>query len=273
MATQVSGSVNINYPFKEASTALFTAVQPMFDALTRLSAKTAVGDATALSGGYGDVPETRVVADLWRCSRGEIDLAEVVRRHGYHGPLEGEISARVWREDDTPLRRMVEGYAGMPDSSDPRRREGVLRAEREKLERLADKAGVAERVRFLGEVSERDLPALYNLASIYVGASRRAERIGVEGFGISLVEASACGLPVVAGNSGGVPDAVRDGETGFLVPPEDPAAFADAICRLLADDELVRRVGAAGRRAVESYYNWDRVVRELRAIEAEVVAR
>jgi pyruvate,water dikinase len=117
------------------ATALFCAVQPMFDALTRLSAKTGVGDATALSGGYGDVPETRVVADLWRASRGEIDLSEVVRHHGYHGPLEGEISARVWREDDTPLRRMVEGYAAMPDGSDPRLREGVLRAEREDLER------------------------------------------------------------------------------------------------------------------------------------------
>src|SRR5438132_1536144 len=146
-------------------------------------------------------------------------------------------------------------------------------AERAKLERLASELGVAERVQFLGEVSERDLPALYGLATVYVGASRRGERIGVEGFGISLVEASACGLPVVAGNSGGVPDAVRDGETGFLVPPEDPAAFCDAICRLLADDELARRVGAAGRRAVETYYNWDRVVRDLRAVEAEVVAR
>ena len=126
---------------------------------------------------------------------------------------------------------------------------------------------------FLGDVSERDLPALYGQAAVYVGASRRAERIGVEGFGISLVEASACGLPVVAGNSGGVPDAVREGETGFLVPAEDPAAFADAICRLLADAELAKRMGAAGRRAVETYYNWDRVVRDLRAIEAEVVAR
>jgi phosphohistidine swiveling domain-containing protein len=124
-----------NYNVLLQATALFCAVQPMFDALTRLSAKTGVGDATALSGGYGDVPETRVVADLWRCSRGEIDLAEVVRHHGYHGPLEGEISARVWREDDTPLRRMVEGYTAMPDSSDPRLREGVLRAERETLER------------------------------------------------------------------------------------------------------------------------------------------
>ena len=145
-------------------------------------------------------------------------------------------------------------------------------AERDALEKLAHKGGVADRVRFLGGVSERDLPALYNLASVYVGASRIANRIGVEGFGISLVEASACGLPVVAGNSGGIPDAVRDGETGFLVPPEDPAALADAIIRLLADRELAQRIGAAGRRAVETHYNWDRVVRDLRAIEAEVVA-
>lgn len=145
-------------------------------------------------------------------------------------------------------------------------------AERNALEKLAHKNGVADRVRFLGGVSERDLPAVYNLASVYVGASRIANRIGVEGFGISLVEASACGIPVVAGNSGGIPDAVRDGETGFLVPPEDPPALADAIMRLLADRELAHRIGAAGRRAVETHYNWDRVVRDLRAIEAEVVA-
>lgn len=144
-------------------------------------------------------------------------------------------------------------------------------ADRERLERLAHKGGVADRVRFLGGVSERDLPAVYNLASVYVGVSRISERIGVEGFGISLVEASACGLPVVAGNSGGIPDAVRDGETGYLVPPEDPAALADAICRLLGDPEGARRVGAAGRRAVETYYNWDRVVRDLRSIEAEII--
>ena len=143
---------------------------------------------------------------------------------------------------------------------------------RELLEDLARELGVADRVSFLGTIDERDLPALYNLASVYVGASRRAERVGVEGFGISLVEASACGLPVVAGNSGGIPDAVRDGETGFLVPPEDPAALAGAVSRLLADRALAQRIGAAGRRAVETYYNWDRVVRDFRAIEAEVVA-
>lgn len=144
--------------------------------------------------------------------------------------------------------------------------------DRERLEKRVEQLRLGDRVRFLGGVGDQDLPALYNLASVYVGASRRAERLGVEGFGISLVEASACGLPVVAGNSGGVPDAVRDGETGVLVPPEEPAAFADAICRLLADPSAAKRMGQAGRRAVETYFNWDRVVRDLRAIEAEVTA-
>ena len=142
--------------------------------------------------------------------------------------------------------------------------------DRERLEHLAQELGLGDHVRFLGGVGDQDLPAFYNLASVYVGASRRAGRLGVEGFGISLVEASACGLPVVAGNSGGIPDAVRDGETGFLVPPDDPAALAAAVSRLLADAELARRIAAAGRKAVETYYNWDRVVRDLQAIEAEI---
>jgi phosphatidylinositol alpha-1,6-mannosyltransferase len=144
--------------------------------------------------------------------------------------------------------------------------------DRERLVKLAQRRGLADRVRFIGGIDDQALPAFYGLGSVYVGASRRAERLGVEGFGISLVEASACGLPVVAGDSGGIPDAVRDGETGFLVPPEEPAAFADAICRLLADPAAAKRMGQNGRRAVETYFNWDRVVRDIRAIEAEVVA-
>jgi len=143
--------------------------------------------------------------------------------------------------------------------------------DRPRLEKLAHKVGVAERVRFVGSVPDRDLPALYNLASLYVGASRRGGRIDVEGFGISLVEASACGLPIVAANSGGIPDAVRDGETGLLVPPEEPAAFAEAISRLLSDGAAAKRMGQNGRRAVETYFNWDRVVRDLRDVQAWAV--
>jgi phosphatidylinositol alpha-1,6-mannosyltransferase len=144
--------------------------------------------------------------------------------------------------------------------------------DRERLERLAQELGVADRVRFLGLVGDQDLPAVYNLGSVYLGMSRRVGRMDVEGFGISLVEASACGLPVVAGNSGGIPDAVRDGETGILVPPEDPAALADAVCRLLTNRELATQLGQNGRRVVETHFNWDRVVRDLRSIESEVVS-
>jgi phosphatidylinositol alpha-1,6-mannosyltransferase len=136
------------------------------------------------------------------------------------------------------------------------------------LERLVMELGLGDAVRFLGFVPESDLPALYNAVDLYVGASRYHELL-VEGFGISLVEASASGLAVVAGRSGGVPDAVRDGETGMLVDPEDPAAIAAAIDRLLTDDALRRRMGAAGRRAVETYYNWDRVANDLIAIDRE----
>jgi phosphatidylinositol alpha-1,6-mannosyltransferase len=111
-------------------------------------------------------------------------------------------------------------------------------------------------------VPDRDLPALYNCAEIYLGVSRLLEQ-SVEGFGISLCEASACGVPVVAGRSGGVPEAVRDGETGILVDAESPEAVAGAIRRLLDDPTLRARMGQAGRRSVESHYNWDRVTADL----------
>ena len=139
------------------------------------------------------------------------------------------------------------------------------------LQGLAAEAGVGDAVRFLGAVPDEDLPAVYNSADLYVGASRYHELMA-EGFGISLVEASACGLAVVGGRSGGVPDAVRDGETGVLVDPDDPGAVAAGVNDLLGDRDRRARLGAAGRRAVETYYNWDRVVRDVRAIEAELTA-
>jgi phosphatidylinositol alpha-1,6-mannosyltransferase len=140
------------------------------------------------------------------------------------------------------------------------------------LEHLAHDLGVAERVRFLSRVPDADLPALYNAADIYLGLSRPAELM-VEGFGISLVEASASGLPVIAGSGGGIPDAVRDGETGLLVDATDPAAGLAAVRRLLDDPELRRRMGAAGRHAVETYYNWDRVAADVLRIGRDVAGR
>ena len=95
----------------------------------------------------------------------------------------------------------------------------------------------------------------------------------VEGFGISLTEASACGVPVIGGSDGGIPDAVRDGETGLLVDASYPEPVLVAVRRLLGDRELARRMGAAGRRAVETYYNWDRVAADVIALGREVGLR
>ena len=134
------------------------------------------------------------------------------------------------------------------------------------LEQLRQSLGLGDAVRFLGAVPDAELPALYNAADLYVGASRRHDLLA-EGFGISLVEASACGLAVVGGRSGGVPDAVREGETGILVDPDDPAAVAAGVSELLGDPERRKQLGSAGRRAVETYYNWDRVARDLMEID------
>jgi len=139
------------------------------------------------------------------------------------------------------------------------------------LRALARQLGVDDAVRFLGDVEDAELPALYNLAELYVGASRQTAR-DVEGFGIALLEAGACGKPVVAGASGGIPDAVRHGETGLLVNAEEPAAVGVALRQLLLDPPRARAMGEAGRRAVESSFNWDRVVHDLRMMSASAAS-
>ena len=141
---------------------------------------------------------------------------------------------------------------------------------RKEYQKLAEELKIADHVRFVGNVPEAELPAVFNIASAYVGVSRRADGSRVEGFGVALAEASACGLPVIAGQSGGLAEAVRDGETGLVVNPDDPEAVADALKRLLGDQLLARRLGQSGRKAVETYYNWDRVIRDLRDIESQV---
>jgi phosphatidylinositol alpha-1,6-mannosyltransferase len=196
-----------------------------------------------------------------------LDPTGVRRRYGLDGGRWLLTVARLeWHKGiDTVIRALPSVRAALPDVRYAVAGVGPRRPE---LERLSERQGLGGAVRFLGPVPDADLPALYNAADLYVGASRRHALL-VEGFGISLVEASASGLAVVGGRSGGVADAVRDGETGVLVDPEDPAAVAAGITTLLQDDERRRRMGAAGRRAVETYYNWDRVVRDIIGIEEE----
>ena len=135
----------------------------------------------------------------------------------------------------------------------------------ERLRRLASELGVENRVIFAGPLSDADLPEAYATATIYAGPSRVDNEINVEGFGISFLEASASGLPVVAGDSGGVRSAVRHGETGIVLPPTDIEAWSTTLSQLLGDPEKQQSLGAGGRAAVESFYNWDRVARDTRA--------
>ena len=140
-----------------------------------------------------------------------------------------------------------------------------------RLKALAAELGVADRVRWLGAVGDDLLPSLYRNATLYLGLSRR-DGNEVEGFGISMVEASGSGVPVIGGRSGGVPDAVRDGETGVLVDPGAPDEAVIVAAQLLDDPLGARHLGEAGRRAVEQFYNWDRVARDLRRLGDEVIA-
>lgn len=134
-----------------------------------------------------------------------------------------------------------------------------------RLRDLAQAARVGDRVHILHDVTDDELPAAYATGNIYLGLSREAG-VEVEGFGIALVEAAAAGLPVVAGRSGGIGDAVADGETGILVAAGDAPDAVVAIGRLLGDPLLARTMGDAGRARVLAGYTWTRVIAELRAI-------
>ncbi len=126
------------------------------------------------------------------------------------------------------------------------------------VRRLADELHIADAVRFRGVV--RDIPTLLAGASLFVLPSLN------EGISLTLLEAMAVGLPVVATKVGGTPEAVEDGVTGLLVPPGDPAALAAAIRRLRADPALARRLGEAGRRRVEQHFDVVRMVRNYEAL-------
>jgi phosphatidylinositol alpha-1,6-mannosyltransferase len=141
------------------------------------------------------------------------------------------------------------------------------------LTRLAQSLGVADAVVFAGRVADAELPALYRSADVIVQMSREARSGGgAEGYGIVCLEAAASGKPVIAGRSGGLPDAVVDGVTGLLIDPEDDAAVADAIVRVLSDAALADRLGRAGRERVVRELTWDHMATRARAIFGEAAA-
>jgi phosphatidyl-myo-inositol dimannoside synthase len=141
--------------------------------------------------------------------------------------------------------------------------------DRKRLEAITDREGVRAAVRFTGAVPWAELPAHYDAGEVFAMPCRTRRRgLDVEGLGIVYLEASATGLPVIAGLSGGAPDAVLSGETGQLVDGRDVAAVAAAAITLLRDSSTAKQMGAAGRAWVEREWTWDAAANRLREMLA-----
>ena len=139
--------------------------------------------------------------------------------------------------------------------------DGPYRAE---LERLAQRTGVSRSVVFTGAVPLAELPAHYAAGNVFAMPCRtRRGGLDVEGLGIVYLEASASGLPVVGGDSGGAPDAILDGETGYVVPGRDTGAVASRIAGLLADPAGAAAMGEKGAAWVDREWRWDLVAERL----------
>jgi glycosyltransferase involved in cell wall biosynthesis len=123
------------------------------------------------------------------------------------------------------------------------------------LEELARSLDLGARVRFLGRISEPEKVALLRRSWALVFASPK------EGWGITNLEAAACGTPVVASNSPGIRESVRDGETGFLVPHGDIVGMATSMRRVAGSLELVKKLGSAARTFSETF-TWERAADE-----------
>ena len=187
-----------------------------------------------------------------------LQLGRMVPRKGVDDAIRAVARCRAERGGD--IRLLVVGGTGpVPDpAADP---------ELARLMTVAEAEGAGDRVRFAG-ARPRDL-----LRYHYSAADAFLTLPWYEPFGITPLEAMACGLPVIGAGVGGIAHTVVDGETGFLVPPRDPDIAAAALGRLHADPGLAATMGKAGQERVARHFTWDRVAEGLEAAFREVLDR
>lgn len=195
-------------------------------------------------------------------------MSDVRAAHGLaERPVIVCVSRLVARKgQDTLLHALPLVQRTVPDAAVLLVGDGPYRGE---LEKLAAGLGIVDDVVFTGGVPHDQLPAHYRAGDVFAMPCRTRRRgMDVEGLGIVYLEASASGLPVVAGDSGGAPDAVRDGETGYVVPGTDVPVLARRLSELLTDAALRTRFGTAGREWVQDRWRWqgaaDRLAELLR---------
>jgi phosphatidylinositol alpha-1,6-mannosyltransferase len=137
----------------------------------------------------------------------------------------------------------------------------------EYIHKRAIQLGVLSNISFVGRVPYQEIPQFIALGEIFAMPSRsRLAGLEVEGLGIVYLEASACGLPVVGGKSGGAPDALLEGETGFAVDGRNPIEVSDAILHLLHNPELGAQMGKRGRQWIIENWEWKRWSREFNSL-------
>ena len=149
---------------------------------------------------------------------------------------------------------------GETDAPDPARTPEIAR-----LQQFADEEGVRDLVTFTGRRRRDTLRYYYSAADVFVTTP------WYEPFGITPLEAMACGTPVIGSNVGGIKHTVRDQKTGFLVPANDPDALAEKLALLLANDTLRERMGQRALHHVEKHYTWGQVARQTADLYEEVI--
>lgn len=136
---------------------------------------------------------------------------------------------------------------------------------RKSLERLAKDLGVIDKVSFLGQIAHSRVPQLLNTFSVFCALSLS------ESFGVAILEASACQVPVVVTNVGGLPEVVRDSLTGFVVPAKDVQAAANAVGKLIDQGSLCRDFGEAGRKFVLENFEWSENAKRMEDVYESVL--
>ncbi len=183
------------------------------------------------------------------------DVASLKRKFKIEGPVILFVGRLIdWKGTAYLIKAMPETLQRFPTAkaliigSGPQKNE---------LVGLAETLAIQEHVIFIDEVPQEELVAFYSMADIFVLPSIVNENGETEGLGVVMLEAMACELPVIASNVGGIPDIIRNGETGLLVRPKDPQEISQKIITILTDEKLRRALIENGRDVIDATFSWE----------------